>query len=124
MQPALRLPRPAVPSPNVAATTSTDEPLSRALPALMRERGLTYRALAARTREHAGDATGVTSGHLANLVSGRNRASAPVLELIAAALDVRPEYFAEYRLAVLRRSLDERAVGFDAACRRYAELTR
>lgn len=110
--------------PNVAASTSTDEPLSRALPALMRERGLSYRALAARTREHARDATGVTSGHLANLVSGRNRASAPVLELIATALDVRPEYFAEYRLAVLRRSLDERAVGFDAACRRYAELTR
>jgi len=108
----------------VVATTSTDEPLSRALPALMRERGLTYRALASRTCEHAGDASGVTSGHLANLVSGRNRASAPVLELIATALDVRPEYFAEYRLAVLRRSLDERAVGFDAACRRYSELTR
>jgi transcriptional regulator with XRE-family HTH domain len=108
----------------VTATTCTDEPLSRALPALMRERGLTYRALAARTREHAGDTSGVTSGHLANLVSGRNRASAPVLELIATALDVHPEYFAEYRLAVLRRSLDERAVGFDAACQRYAELTR
>ena len=123
MQPSVRLPRPAVPSPNVAATTSTDEPLSRALPALMRERGLTYRALAARTREHARDETGVASGHLANLVSGRNRASAPVLELIATALDVRPSTSAEYRLAVLRRSLDERAVGFDAACRRYSELT-
>lgn len=85
---------------------------------------MSYRALAARTRQHASDATGVTSGHLANLVSGRNRASAPVLELIATALDVCPEDFAEYRLAVLRRSLDERAVGFDAACRRYAELTR
>jgi transcriptional regulator with XRE-family HTH domain len=108
----------------VAVTTCTDEPLSRALPTLMRERGLTYRALAARTRERASDETGVTSGHLANLVSGRNRASAPVLELIAIALDVRPEYFAEYRLAVLRRSLDERAVGFDEACRRYSELTR
>lgn len=107
----------------MAATTSTFE-LSRALPALMRERGVSYRALAARTRERAGDAMGVTSGHLANLVSGRSRASAPVLELIATALDVRPEYFAEYRLAVLRRSLDERAVGFDAVCRRYSELTR
>jgi len=107
----------------VAATTTTDEPLSRALPALMRERGLSYRALATRTREHASDGPGVTSGHLANLVSGRSRGSAPVLELLAAALDIRPEYFAEYRLAVLRRSLDERAVGFDAACRRYSELT-
>jgi hypothetical protein len=44
------------------------------------------------------------------------------LELIAAALDVRAEHFAEYRLAALRRSLDEHAVGFQAACERYVEL--
>jgi hypothetical protein len=45
-----------------------------------------------------------------------------VLEQIAAALAVDPAHFAEYRLAALRRSLDERAVGFQAACERYLEL--
>ena len=98
------------------------EPLRDSLPALMQTRDVTYRALAARTRELDQAGAGVSTGHLANLVSGRNRPTMTVLELIAAALNVRPEYFAEYRLAALRRSLDERAVGFQAACERYLEL--
>lgn len=98
------------------------EPLRQSLPALMQTRGVTYRGLAARTREIDRSGAGVSTGHLANLVSGRNRPTMIVLELIAAALDVRAEHFAEYRLAALRRSLDERAVGFRAACDRYLEL--
>ncbi len=98
------------------------EPLSDSLPALMHTRRVTYRALAARTRELDPAGAGVSTGHLANLVSGRNRPTMTALELIAAALDVPPEYFAEYRLAALRRQLDERAVGFKAACERYLEL--
>lgn len=98
------------------------EPLGVSLPALMQTRGVTYRALAAQTRELDPAGSGVSTGHLANLVSGRNRPTMTVLELIAAALDVPAEYFPEYRLAVLRRQLDERAVGFQAACERYLEL--
>ncbi len=97
-------------------------PFCDSLPALMQIRGVTYRALAARTRELDPASAGVSTGHLANLVSGRNRPTMTALELIAAALDVRAEHFAEYRLAALRRSLDERAVGFQAACERYVEL--
>lgn len=108
----------------MARDVCPNEPLNRALPALMRDRGLTYRALAGRTRQLDEDGNGVSTGHLANLVSGRSRPSMPVLELIASALDVHPEHFAEYRLAALRRSLDECAVGFQAACERYLELVR
>jgi transcriptional regulator with XRE-family HTH domain len=108
----------------MARDTGTDEPLNIALPALMRIRGLTYRALAARSRQFDPHGNGVSTGHLANLVSERSRPSIPVLELIAAALDIDAEHFAEYRLAALRRSLDEREVGFQAACRRYLELVR
>jgi transcriptional regulator with XRE-family HTH domain len=63
-------------------------------------------------------------GHIANLASGHERPSRRALELIAHALELEPDYFAEYRLAELRDQLDERRVGFDAAYRRYRALTR
>lgn len=119
----MRRRRPAIPSRGVAFSTITDEPLARLLPALMRARGLTYRALATRTVEPDPQRRGVTAGHLANLVSGRSQPSIAVLRLLAEALEVEPESFVEYRLATLRRELDERAVGLDAAWRRYGELT-
>ena len=88
----------------------------------MRARGLTYRALAGRTRELDPERGGVSTGHLANLVLGRSRASIPILELIARALDVDPAEFAEHTLAQLRQELDPTRAGFDAAWRRYCEL--
>ena len=88
----------------------------------MRARGITYRALAALTRELDPAGSGVSTGHLANLVSGRSRPSVPVLELIARALDVPPDAFAEYALAQLRRELDPSRAGFEAAWRRYRQL--
>jgi transcriptional regulator with XRE-family HTH domain len=105
----------------VASIGSAVEPLSRVLPRLMRERRLTYRALAARTRE-LDPQRGVSTGHLANLVSGRSRPSIPILEIVARALEVYPTEFAEYTLAQLREELDPTRAGFDAAWRRYREL--
>lgn len=88
---------------------------------MLARQGLTLRSLSARTRAIAGD-RGISHGHIANLISGRDHPSTRVLELLAEALEVPPEHFAEYRLAALRNALDERAVGFDAAWRRYLEL--
>lgn len=105
-------------------TGSAAEPLSRLLPRLMRERGLTYRALAARILELDPADAGVSTGHLANLVSGRSRPSTSTLEHIARALEIDPNEFAEYTLAQLRRELDPTCVGFDAAWRRYVQLCR
>lgn len=107
----------------MATTGQTDEPLARALPALMTQRGLTSRALAARTRAADPRGIGVTAGHLANLVAGRDRPSPRALELLAAAIELPATHFAEYRLADLRRQVDERAVGLRAALRRYRQLT-
>jgi transcriptional regulator with XRE-family HTH domain len=105
------------------APSQSAEKLGTVLPKLMRERQLTYRALAARTRELDPASSGVSTGHLANL-SGRSRPSIPVLELIANALGVDPDVFAEYPLAQLRRELDPSRAGFDAAWQRYRELVR
>jgi transcriptional regulator with XRE-family HTH domain len=101
-----------------------DGPLTETLPALMREHGISYRALATQTRllDRAGN--GLSHSHLVNLAAGREPASRRALELLANAFELTPTYFAEYRLAELRRQLDERQVGFDAAYRTYRTLSR
>ena len=100
----------------------TDEPITIALKPLMRERSLTYRALADLTRAADPDGRGVTYVYLCALTSGREYPSQRSIELIAASLDIEPGYFAEHRLAELRRELNGREVGFEAAWRRYSEL--
>ena len=101
-----------------------DRPITDELPALMRSRAVTYRALAAITRQVDPAGRGLTHGHIANLASGHERPSRRALELLAAAFALAPGHFAEHRLAELREQLDERRVGFDAAYRRYRALTR
>lgn len=108
----------------VAPLAPSDRPLAQVLAALMSERQLSYRALANATRRADPVGEGLTHGHLANLVAGRARPSMRALELLAAALELPPSHFAEYRLADLRRQVDERAVGLRAALRRYRQLTR
>jgi transcriptional regulator with XRE-family HTH domain len=101
-----------------------DAPLTETLPALMRERVISYRALAAQTRllDHRGN--GLSHSHLVNLAAGREIPSRRALELLASALELSPDDFAQYRLAELRRELDERRIGFDAAYRTYRTLSR
>ena len=100
----------------------TDEPITIALKPLMRERGLTFRGLATLTQAHDADGRGVTYAYLCGMTSGREYPSRRSIELIAASLDLEPDHFAEYRLAELRRELNGREVGFEAAWRRYSEL--
>jgi transcriptional regulator with XRE-family HTH domain len=99
-------------------------PLTETLPTLMRERPISYRALAAQTRllDHAG--SGLSHSHLVNLAAGRELPSRRALELLASAFQLPPDYFAEYRLAELRRQLSEREVGFATAYRTYQTLSR
>ena len=101
-----------------------DAPLTETLPALMREHGISYRALAARTRLLDTSGNGLSHSYLVNLTAGRELPSRRVLELLATAFELSPDYFAEYRLAELRRQLDERQVGFAAAYRTYQTLSR
>jgi transcriptional regulator with XRE-family HTH domain len=76
------------------------EPFGAAVERLMDETGLTYRALAAKTE--------LSAGYLNHLVHGnRPVPSNDVIETLAAALDVEPEHFREYRLRVITERLEE-----------------
>jgi len=103
---------------------TADTPLTDTLPALMRERGISYRALAAQTRLLDRTGNGLSHSHLVNLTAGRELPSRRALELLANTFQLSPTYFAEYRLAEMRRQLDERQVGFATAYRTYQTLSR
>ena len=87
----------------------SDKPFGEALRALMGERDLTYRSLADATRSL--DGKGMTHAHLNMLANGHDKPSLRAMELIARACEVRPDYFAEYRLAVALGVLWRRIVG-------------
>ena len=66
---------------------------------LMADTGLTYRGLAAKTA--------LSAGYLNHLVHGnRPVPSKDVVERLARALEVEPEYFREYRLRVINDRLE------------------
>jgi transcriptional regulator with XRE-family HTH domain len=77
----------------------TESSFSEALPTLLDERGLSLRALARQA--------GVSHAHLSRLLRGigyRSRPSADLARRVAVALSLPPDYFKEYREAVV---LDE-----------------
>jgi transcriptional regulator with XRE-family HTH domain len=76
------------------------EPFGTAVERLMNDSGTTYRGL--------GATTSLSAGYLNHLVHGnRPVPSNEVIERIAAALDVEPEHFREYRLRVITERLEE-----------------
>jgi transcriptional regulator with XRE-family HTH domain len=91
----------------------SEKPFGDALRALMRERGLSYRALAEATV--ALDGKGIGHAHINMLANHHDRPSLRAMELIARACDVDPAYFAQYRLAVAMRELDPAEVGLEQA---------
>ncbi len=91
----------------------SDKPFGDALRALMSEREMTYRSLAQATREL--DGKGMTHAHINMLANGHDKPSMRAMALIAQACEVRPEYFAQYRLAAAMRELDPAEVGLDQA---------
>jgi transcriptional regulator with XRE-family HTH domain len=91
----------------------SDKPFGDALRALMTERGLSYRGLAEATREL--DGRGMTHAHINMLANGHDKPSMRAMELVAQVCDVRPDYFAEYRLAAAMRALDPAEVGLEQA---------
>ena len=79
----------------------------------MDERALTYRGLAEATRKL--DGKGITHAHINMLANGHDKPSMRAMELIAAACEIDPDYFAEYRLAAAMRELDPSEVGLERA---------
>jgi transcriptional regulator with XRE-family HTH domain len=78
----------------------SDAPFGPTVARLMRDTGVTYRALA--------DKTSLSAGYLNHLVHGnRPVPSNDVVETLARALDVEPEHFREYRLRVITERLEQ-----------------
>jgi transcriptional regulator with XRE-family HTH domain len=94
-------------------TAYSTQPFGPALRSLMEAQGLSYRGLAEAIRKI--DEQGITHAHLNMLANGHDKPSMRVMELIARACDVPPEFFAEYRLAIAMRELDPAVVGLDQA---------
>ena len=77
----------------------SEEPFGVTIERLMGETGVTYRALA--------DKTKLSAGYLNHLVHGnRPVPSDKVVGQLAKALGVEPEHFREYRLRVITRRLE------------------
>jgi transcriptional regulator with XRE-family HTH domain len=93
--------------------SSSDRPFGDALRVLMLEHSMTFRSLAEATRRL--DGKGMTHAHLNMLANGRDKPSMRAMELIAQACAVKPDYFAEYRLAQAMRDLDPTEVGLERA---------
>lgn len=78
----------------------SEQPFGHTIERLLTETGTTYRALAAQT--------GLSAGYLNHLVHGnRPVPSNDVVETLAAALDVEPEHFREYRLRLITERLEQ-----------------
>jgi transcriptional regulator with XRE-family HTH domain len=77
----------------------SEEPFGATVEKLMDETGVTYRALA--------DKTKLSAGYLNHLVHGnRPVPSDDVIRSLAKALGVEPEHFREYRLRVITERLE------------------
>jgi len=77
----------------------SEEPFGPTVEKLMDETGVTYRALA--------DKTKLSAGYLNHLVHGnRPVPSDDVMRTLAKALSVEPEHFREYRLRVITERLE------------------
>ena len=77
----------------------SEEPFGATIEKLMDETGVTYRALA--------DKTKLSAGYLNHLVHGnRPVPSDDVMRTLAKALGVEPEHFREYRLRVITDRLE------------------
>jgi transcriptional regulator with XRE-family HTH domain len=77
----------------------SEDPFGPTVERLMNETGVTYRALA--------DKTKLSAGYLNHLVHGnRPVPSNDVVQTLAAALGVEPEHFREYRIRVITEKLE------------------
>ena len=63
-------------------------PLAETLRALMRDRAITYRALAAQTQLLDGAGSGLSYSHIANLAAGRELPSRRAIELLGRAFEL------------------------------------
>lgn len=89
------------------------EGIAELLPELRRQRGWSRERLS--HQAFGVDNDGTSAAQITAIERGARRASARTMLALAEALDVPPDFFPEYRLAVARLALDEKQVGLDRA---------
>jgi len=95
----------------------SEEPFGPTMERLMDESGLTYRALASKTR--------LSAGYLNHVVHGnRPVPSNDIVERLAAALGVEPEHFLEYRVRTITERLERMPELVDRLYRRLGTSAR
>lgn len=94
-------------------TDYTDREFPEAVKDLLHNRQMSQRELARALKKKGGP--GLSA--LNYVLSGDVRPSKRMMESVAKAFNIDPEYFPEYRLAIARDELDPDAVGLDAALR-------
>jgi len=96
---------------------SSKKPFPQAVQELLDEHEISQRELVRRTRTRGWGSPGTISFLMRDEMPPSIRA----MEAIARALQVPPEHFAEYRLAIARRQLDPNVVGVKRALRNLGE---
>ncbi len=87
-----------------------DVPVREALRAFKEARRLSNRALSELLVGADPTGRGISRSHLSNILTGHDSPSPQALVQIAQLMDVKPSYFAEFRLWVARQKLDETVV--------------
>lgn len=100
--------------------TDDAEPISVVLRRLRADVGISAENLAFEARNYLDE--GLSTSLVTKIETEKRRATVEIMEALAAALDVPPDTFAEYRLAMLRRMFDEREVGLAQALENAREL--
>lgn len=100
----------------------TEEPFPTALAALLSERDWSGRQLSRATKE--GGQSGLSHPTVAMLLRGDLEPSVNAMTIIAKALRIKPEFFAEFRLEAARTRLNWRAVGVPAALKELARYSK
>jgi transcriptional regulator with XRE-family HTH domain len=86
------------PAKRSAASNGTSQPFGVALETRMRDKGISYRALA--------EKTGLSAGYLNHLVHGNRPVPAnPVMQSIAKAVGVKADSFREFRIRKVSEAL-------------------
>lgn len=96
------------------------KPFAETLSALLEEDDVSIRELARRGQKHSGTSW-PSAVSISLLCRGEMEPTIEMMDVIARALQIKPETFAEYRLERARERLNWRTVGLAAALRELGE---
>jgi hypothetical protein len=93
----------------------TSKPFGVALAELLRESDFTTSTGNPNWNAFARQLDGFHYETLRKAIAGERTVTVPLMEEVARALSIKPDYFAEYRIEQARRLFDVREVGFESA---------